>query len=81
MRVIGIGDNVVDRYTNKRIMFPGGNAVNFAAYAAQCGADSAYLGVIADDKEGRLCGTLSLKQGSMFQNPLSKQGLRQNGAM
>lgn len=54
MRVIGIGDNVVDRYTNKRIMFPGGNAVNFAAYAAQCGADSAYLGVIADDKEGRL---------------------------
>ena len=31
MRVIGIGDNVVDRYTNRRIMFPGGNAVNVAA--------------------------------------------------
>lgn len=54
MRVIGIGDNVVDRYINKKIMFPGGNAVNFAAYAKQCGADSAYLGLIADDKEGRL---------------------------
>ena len=54
MRVIGIGDNVVDRYINKRIMFPGGNAVNFAAYAKQCGVDSAYLGLIADDKEGRL---------------------------
>ncbi len=54
MRVIGIGDNVVDRYTNRRIMFPGGNAVNFAVYAKQCGADSAYLGLIADDPEGRL---------------------------
>lgn len=54
MRVIGIGDNVVDRYINKKIMFPGGNAVNFAAYAKQCGAESAYLGLIADDKEGRL---------------------------
>lgn len=54
MRVIGIGDNVVDRYTNKRIMFPGGNAVNFAVYAKQCGVESAYLGLIADDPEGRL---------------------------
>ncbi|MCI8647189.1 MAG: ribokinase [Firmicutes bacterium] len=54
MKVVGMGDNVVDRYINKRIMFPGGNAVNFAVYAEQCGADSAYLGVIADDKEGRL---------------------------
>lgn len=54
MRVIGIGDNVVDRYINKKIMFPGGNAVNFAAYAKQCGAESAYLGLIADDREGRL---------------------------
>lgn len=54
MRAVGMGDNVVDRYINKKIMFPGGNAVNFAAYAKQCGADAAYLGVIADDKEGRL---------------------------
>ncbi|MBQ6401784.1 MAG: ribokinase [Firmicutes bacterium] len=54
MRVIGVGDNVVDRYTNRRIMFPGGNAVNFAVYAKQCGADSAYLGLIADEPEGRL---------------------------
>jgi hypothetical protein len=33
MRFIGMGDNVVDRYINKEIMFPGGNAVNFAVYA------------------------------------------------
>lgn len=54
MRVIGIGDNVVDRYTDRRVMFPGGNAVNFAVYAKQCGADAAYLGLLADEPEGRL---------------------------
>ena len=54
MKLIGIGDNVVDRYINKRIMFPGGNAVNFAVYAHECGEDSAYLGFIADEAEGWL---------------------------
>ena len=54
MKLIGIGDNVVDRYVNKRIMFPGGNAVNFAVYAHQCGEESAYLGFIAEEPEGRL---------------------------
>lgn len=49
-----MGDNVVDRYINKKVMFPGGNAVNFAVYAKQCGMDSAYLGAFADDAEGRL---------------------------
>ncbi|MDD6310689.1 MAG: PfkB family carbohydrate kinase [Firmicutes bacterium] len=54
MRIIGIGDNVVDRYINNRIMFPGGNAVNFVVYAKKLGADAAYMGFIANDKEGRL---------------------------
>ena len=54
MRFVGMGDNVVDRYVNKKIMFPGGNALNCAVYAKNCGADSAYLGVIAGDQEGRL---------------------------
>ncbi len=54
MKFVGMGDNVVDRYVNKKVMFPGGNAVNFAVYAKKCGVDSAYLGVLADDLEGRL---------------------------
>lgn len=54
MKVIGFGDNVVDRYMNKNLMFPGGNAVNFCVYAKQCGADAAYLGVFAEDREARL---------------------------
>lgn len=51
-RVIGFGDNVVDRYTNQRVMFPGGNAVNVAVYAKKMGMDAAYLGVFANDFMG-----------------------------
>ena len=54
MKFLGMGDNVVDRYINKRIMFPGGNAVNFAVYAKRCGEEASYLGNIADDREGIL---------------------------
>jgi fructoselysine 6-kinase len=54
MRICGVGDNVVDRYYNQRLMFPGGNAVNFAVHARRAGADAAYLGVIGTDAEGDL---------------------------
>jgi fructoselysine 6-kinase len=54
MRVCGIGDNVVDRYFNQKLMFPGGNAVNFAVHARRSGAYAAYLGVIGTDAEGDL---------------------------
>ena len=40
MKVIGIGDNVVEDYTNIRTMFPGGNALNFAVYASMLGCES-----------------------------------------
>ncbi len=33
VKVIGLGDNVVDKYEHIRTMYPGGNALNFAAYA------------------------------------------------
>ena len=45
MRVIGIGDNVCDKYEHLRLMFPGGQAANFAVYAGMLGAESAYMGV------------------------------------
>lgn len=51
MKVIGYGDNVVDRYVNKKIMFPGGNAVNFAVYARESGMDASLLLNFADDAE------------------------------
>ena len=45
MRVIGLGDNVVDMYMHRNVMYPGGNAMNFAVYANLMGVESAYLGV------------------------------------
>lgn len=49
MRVIGIGDNVVDDYTTERTMYPGGNALNFAVYASMLGCEAAYLGLFGSD--------------------------------
>ena len=49
MKVIGIGDNVVDDYAHIRTMFPGGNALNFSVYASMLGCESAYLGVFGND--------------------------------
>ncbi|MEE4300713.1 MAG: PfkB family carbohydrate kinase [Pseudomonadales bacterium] len=49
MKVIGIGDNVVDDYTTRRAMYPGGNALNFAVYASMLGSEAAYLGVFGTD--------------------------------
>lgn len=53
MKVIGYGDNVVDRYINKSIMFPGGNCINFAVYASKIGIESSYLGMFGDDREAK----------------------------
>lgn len=52
-RVIGIGDNVVDKYLHTGLMYPGGNALNFSVYAKQLGLDSAFMGVFGDDEPAR----------------------------
>lgn len=52
MRILGFGDNIVDRFLDRRWDFPGGNAVNVAVYANRIGADSAYLGVFGNDDSG-----------------------------
>lgn len=50
MKVIGIGDNVCDKYEHLKTMFPGGQALNFAVYAKMLGADSSYMGVFGRDE-------------------------------
>lgn len=52
-KVIGIGDNVVDKYVHQGIMYPGGNALNFCAYATMCGMESAYMGKFGSDEVAR----------------------------
>src|SRR5205085_3040223 len=54
MRIVGIGDNVVDRYVNLGQMFPGGNALNVAVFAHRAGAQTAYIGAVGTDSAGRL---------------------------
>ncbi len=53
VKVLGLGDNVVDRYLNTGKMYPGGNALNFAVYARMLGADAAFLGTFGTDAAGR----------------------------
>ncbi|MGD1818861.1 MAG: PfkB family carbohydrate kinase [Pleomorphochaeta sp.] len=53
MKVIGVGDNVVDKYNNRGIMYPGGNALNFSVYSKMLGIDSAYLGIFGTDFAGQ----------------------------
>lgn len=49
MKVIGFGDNIIDRFPSRGIEYPGGNCLNFSVFASMLGAQSAYLGVFGDD--------------------------------
>ena len=53
MKVIGIGDNVVDDYAHIKTLFPGGNALNFSVFATMMGCDAAYLGVFGSDNNAK----------------------------
>lgn len=53
MKVIGIGDNVVDDYQHIRTVFPGGNALNFSVFASMLGCEASYLGVFGSDANAK----------------------------
>lgn len=51
MRLVAIGDNVVDYYQDQGLIYPGGNALNVAVAAKRNGAEScAYIGILGDDR-------------------------------
>lgn len=50
IKVIGIGDNVCDKYRHLNMMFPGGQALNFAVYCRQNGNQAAYIGAFGSDE-------------------------------
>lgn len=53
MKLIAIGDNVVDVYKDRNEMFPGGNALNVAVLSKQSGAErTAFIGIVGNDTEG-----------------------------
>ncbi|MFN8518719.1 MAG: PfkB family carbohydrate kinase [Chloroflexota bacterium] len=53
MQLAGVGDNVVDRYRDLGMMFPGGQALNVAVHAGRAGVETAYVGAVGDDRAGR----------------------------
>lgn len=55
LKVIGLGDNVVDQYLSLETIFPGGCCLNFAVYASMLGKDSSYMGVFGDDFPAEVC--------------------------
>jgi fructoselysine 6-kinase len=54
VRICGVGDNVVDRYLELGLMFPGGNTLNVAVFAKRAGAEAAYLGITGNDVLGEI---------------------------
>ncbi|MEW9668395.1 PfkB family carbohydrate kinase [Ammoniphilus sp. 3BR4] len=55
MKLIGIGDNVVDYYQDQGLMYPGGNALNVAVRSKRNGAEAcAYLGLMGNDPSAEL---------------------------
>ena len=54
MKLLGIGDNVFDHYRWRKELYPGGNSVNVPVLARRYdGSEAGYIGLIADDREGR----------------------------
>lgn len=54
MRLVSVGDNVVDRYPQRGWMYPGGNCVNVAVAVSRAGHHSSYVGAIGTDSAGEL---------------------------
>jgi fructoselysine 6-kinase len=63
MKLIGVGDNVLDHYMDQDLMYPGGNAVNVAVYARKLGVETAYLGSVGKDEPGRWLTQALTKEG------------------
>ncbi|MFJ7726781.1 PfkB family carbohydrate kinase [Neobacillus sp. NPDC097160] len=53
MKLIAVGDNVVDYYVDQEKVYPGGNALNVAVFGKRYGVEtSSYIGIIGNDHEG-----------------------------
>jgi fructoselysine 6-kinase len=52
VRIVAVGDNVVDCYMAQGRMFPGGNCLNVSVFARRFGAATSYIGAIGRDAAG-----------------------------
>jgi fructoselysine 6-kinase len=63
VKIVAMGDNVVDCYLSQNKMFPGGNCLNVSVFVRQFGGDSAYVGAIGRDAAGRAIHDTLLREG------------------
>ncbi|MFS0894525.1 PfkB family carbohydrate kinase [Microbacterium sp. 179-I 3D3 NHS] len=49
LSMCAIGDNVLDRYPQEGLAFPGGSATNAAVFASRLGVSAAYIGIVGSD--------------------------------
>jgi len=63
IKVVGVGDNTVDKYLHLGMMFPGGNAVNVPVLAKRYGHQGSYIGCIGEDIHGELIAHALKKEG------------------
>lgn len=54
LRMCSIGDNVVDRYVDQSLWFPGGSAANVAVHSRRHGVNAGYIGIFGSDSAGAL---------------------------
>jgi sugar/nucleoside kinase (ribokinase family) len=64
----------VDKYIHTGMMYPGGNALNFAVYASRLGAESAYLGVFGSDRAGHLVREAAQNEGVALTHCQTRKG-------
>ncbi|MDL5142812.1 fructoselysine 6-kinase [Bacillus atrophaeus] len=50
MKLIAVGDNVVDYYQDQETFYPGGNALNVAVLAKRLGHAASYIGIVGNDE-------------------------------
>lgn len=76
MKIIAIGDNVVDCYLDQGKYYPGGNCVNVAVNCKRSGAEEvSYIGIFAtDDKAAHLKNVLK-KEGIDFERSRVVEGI------
>ncbi len=53
IKVLGLGDNVCDKYLHIATIYPGGNALNIAVFSSLFGVKASYLGTFGDDVVGK----------------------------
>jgi sugar/nucleoside kinase (ribokinase family) len=74
VKILGFGDNIIDRFVDRGLIYPGGNCVNVAVFARQLGADAAYLGVFGSDGYARLMREALTAEGIALDRSIVREG-------